>query len=181
MAMCTHLRAEGKTRDRLYRLFAVACVNAIRERLTDSRSRDAVDVAELYADGLATDEELRIARNAAGDAIWDNASDAAEVFPYAVVYVVKNSSMYVARSTQAAMLRAVIGPSNMPSVMPCADALRIARHIYTEKDWMGAPILADALEDRGADPRLLLCLRGLGPWMRGHWALDVVLGKRGSA
>ena len=59
------------------RLFAVRCVRQIQHFLTDIRSLDALDIAELYAVGGATDEDLAAARAAAGDAAWDAARDAA--------------------------------------------------------------------------------------------------------
>lgn len=48
--------------NRTLRLFAVACCRAVWPLLTDPRSRKAVEVAEQYADGLATDEEIENAR-----------------------------------------------------------------------------------------------------------------------
>lgn len=58
---------------REWRFFAVWCVRQVDYLLTDPRSRDALVVAELHANGKATNAELDAARNAA----WD-ASDAAD-------------------------------------------------------------------------------------------------------
>ena len=59
--------------DRTLRIFACKCVREVWHLLTDERSRNAVDVAERYAEGEATDEEL----SAAIDAAWSAASAAA--------------------------------------------------------------------------------------------------------
>lgn len=67
---------EGIVDDRTLRLFACRCVREVWHLLTDERSRNAVEVAERYADGLATDEDLEVARKsarksaAARDAAW---------------------------------------------------------------------------------------------------------------
>lgn len=61
------------------RLFAVWCARQVQHLMTDERSINAIDVAERYANGQATDEELAAASDAAwaaSDAAWD-ASDAA--------------------------------------------------------------------------------------------------------
>ena len=71
------LRAvEGK--DREIRLYAVWCARQVQHLLTDQRSLDALDVAERYALGQATKEELTAARDAAWDAARDAAYTAAE-------------------------------------------------------------------------------------------------------
>ena len=57
------------------RLFAVRCVRQVQHLLTDERSLRALDVAEAYAVGEATEDELWDARDAARDA-WDAARDA---------------------------------------------------------------------------------------------------------
>jgi hypothetical protein len=64
--MITHLRDLGS--HRRLRLFACACVRHVWHLLQDERSRRAVETAERYADGLATEEELRSAGAAAGEA-----------------------------------------------------------------------------------------------------------------
>jgi hypothetical protein len=47
------------------RLFACGCVRQIAEYIEDDRSRRAVDVAERYADGTTSEEELQAAYHAA--------------------------------------------------------------------------------------------------------------------
>ncbi|MCB1429598.1 MAG: hypothetical protein KDJ66_10820 [Nitratireductor sp.] len=72
-----------------WRLFAVWCARQVQHLMTDQRSLDALDVAERYANGEATDDELAAARDAAWcaardaarcdarDSAWDSAWDAA--------------------------------------------------------------------------------------------------------
>jgi hypothetical protein len=50
------------------RLFAVACCRCTWPTFVDDRSRHAVEVAERHADGMATDEELQVARHQAAEA-----------------------------------------------------------------------------------------------------------------
>ena len=69
--------------DREIRLYAVWCARQVQHLMTDKRSLDALDVAERYANGLATENELDIAgdaaRGAAGAAEGDAARAAQEV------------------------------------------------------------------------------------------------------
>ena len=58
---------EGIVDDKTLRLFAVGCARRVQHLMTDQRSLDALDVAERYANGNATKDEL----NAAMAAAWD--------------------------------------------------------------------------------------------------------------
>jgi hypothetical protein len=58
----------GVLPDKELRLFAVFCARSIEHLLTDDRSRNAIDVAERFANGEATDDELVTAREAAREA-----------------------------------------------------------------------------------------------------------------
>ena len=60
----------GVLDDRTLRLFAVFCARSVEHLLTDQRSRDAIDVAERHASGLASDKELAASNAAAWDAAW---------------------------------------------------------------------------------------------------------------
>ena len=63
--------------EREMRLFAVECARSVQHLMTDKRSIDALDVAERFANGLATQAELSTARAAAWAATGAAARDAA--------------------------------------------------------------------------------------------------------
>lgn len=115
--------------DRELRLYACWCVRLVWDRLTDPRSRAAVDVVERYARGEATaDEELRVACNAAWIAADDTdkavkagwtdaraadraaanaAAEAATISPYAAksevaAYAAKSAAEVAAYAAEAA-------------------------------------------------------------------------------
>ena len=52
------------------RLYAVWCARQVQHLMKDSRSIAALDVAERYANGSASDEDLAAARDAAWAAAW---------------------------------------------------------------------------------------------------------------
>ena len=61
------LNFEGLSEAQL-RLFAIRCARRVQHLMTDPRSIAALDVADRYAKGEATDDELSAARDAAWDA-----------------------------------------------------------------------------------------------------------------
>jgi hypothetical protein len=70
-------RAEPQ-HDREWRLYAVWCARQVQHLMKDPRSIAALDVAERHANGMATDEELTVARKAARQAAWAAWAAAAE-------------------------------------------------------------------------------------------------------
>ena len=71
---------KGIADDKTLRLFAVGCARRVQNLMQDKRSINALDVAERYANGEATEDELAAASDAAWGvaryAVWGAASDA---------------------------------------------------------------------------------------------------------
>ena len=91
-------------RDKEIRLFAVWCARQMQHKLSDERSIKALDVAEAYAWGKATREELKVAA-AAADAAYaadaDAADDAAAAYAavaaaYTAAYAAADAAAYAA-------------------------------------------------------------------------------------
>ena len=78
------------------RLFAVWCARQVQHLMTDQKSIKALDVAERYAQGQATHEELKQAR----DAAWNAAFVTACVTARAAAWAAETASAWdVARVT----------------------------------------------------------------------------------
>lgn len=95
--------------DARIRRYAVWCARQVQHLMADSRSVDALDVAERYADGLATDDELQTAGLAAwkvSDAsAWTAAGAAARVAIWVSVPLVAWTAAGTAASEAAIAAR----------------------------------------------------------------------------
>jgi hypothetical protein len=112
--------------DRESRLYAIWCARRVQHLMTGARLVDALAVAERYANGAATDADLRAACNAArdaaveaaagdasGDAAWNAARDAV----WAVEAAAGDAARAAERDAQSAELRrvcAAIGSGDDP-------------------------------------------------------------------
>ena len=114
--------------DRTLRLFAVWCARSTPlsdgrktgDLLTDPRSLAALEVAERFADGQATNDERDAAWAAAGDAAWAAAGDAAWDAAWdaagaardaawdAAWAAARNAARNASRAAQAAHLRTLV-------------------------------------------------------------------------
>ena len=96
--------------DRQWRLFAVWCARQVQHLMTDKRSLDALDVAERYANGQATDNELAAARDAAGAAARDAAGAVARDAARAVARAVaRDAARDAAGDAQIQTFREITG------------------------------------------------------------------------
>src|SRR5262249_50435458 len=81
------------------------------------------------------------------------------------------------------LLRDIFGnpfrPVTADPSWPTCPILAMASQMYGSRDFSAMTILADALQDAGCDNSDLLdhC-RGVGPHVRGCWAVDLLLGKK---
>ncbi len=89
--------------DKELRLFAVWCARQVQHLMTDPRSVKALDVAESFALGKATADELREAREVAwaAAAVAAAAREAAWVAAWEAAWVAARAAAWAAESTSA--------------------------------------------------------------------------------
>ena len=182
--------------DRKMRLFICACCRAFLAPTADERLREAIDVGERYADGLADKAERDAALAAAdqasravgGGILWMGAAVAANVPAAAAAAMTaaldEAADPAAERFRQCAILRDLFGNPFRPRRLEAAwlrwndrAVPRLARAQYDDGRFVDLPILADALEEAGCDDAELVghC-RGDGH-VRGCWAVDLLLGQ----
>jgi hypothetical protein len=196
-AMLEAVRARAS--ERKLRLFAIACGRRIWHRILAPRVRQAIEVAERFAEGRADPEEFQ--RSAAtirgGDHPAARGIMLSDPFlaaqrtaewvreccrRYAEWEGLRGGRADEARA-QANLLRELFGNLDRPvSVDPSWQSWtggtipNLARSIHEERAFDRMPILADALEDAGcADAAFVSHLRGPGPHFRGCFVLDSLL------
>jgi hypothetical protein len=183
------------------RLFICGLCRFLWRHLVDKRSRKAVEIAERYADGMASRVELQLASRAlpyyrygrasatvtsvVGDNPWGGASEIVQLIKFA-------QETYIGRTWSQPLI------GEAPKLLRCVFANpfrvvrsnatwlawndstipRIAQTIYDDLAFDGMPILADALEDAGCDDAdILRHCREPGEHVRGCWVIDLLLGK----
>jgi hypothetical protein len=181
------------------RLFAVGCCYHIWGLLHDKRSRKAVRVAERFAEGEATVEELEIAHEAAGEAAGDAeepqerdaahaaeaASDPSENLGILTSDYAMDAAGHLVRQAQHSLLLELLGPPFcLIDINPAwltwnyGTVQKIAQAIYDERAFDRMPILADALEEAGCTSQdILTHCRQPGEHVRGCWVVDLILGR----
>ena len=175
---------------RKLRLFAAACGRA--EVRANGPLYRAVEMAERFADGAASAEQLFFAN-------LDGPEGCGSTFPYCIAHEdAAKAAYYTAgrpgisearRKAEADLLRCIVRDPFSRSTLDAAcltpTVIALARGVYDEGRrlcgeldpvWLG--VLADAIEEAGCgDDELLEHLRGPGPHVRGCWAVDLILSK----
>lgn len=189
----------GKTTDRELRLFGCACCRRVWGLLAEECFRDAVEVAERFADGLADKKDLATARKVSGAALERNGLAGVSGPAYcalgsawsatrmpawtAAIYPLWAFTGGTERAAQAALLHEVFGNPYRPVAINAdwltPDVVSQAEAIYAGRAFEGMPALGDALEEagcRGLD--IIYHCREPREHVRGCWVIDAILGKR---
>jgi hypothetical protein len=196
--LCDKLRLSRRPAGRRrLRLYACACCRRVWDRLSDDRSRAAVEVAERYADGAALKSELdRVwgGRGRSGfpcDAVCDQIGRAVAQCSFEASSLQMTAAdggmtasyreIEAEQGVQAALLRDIFGNPYRPVAPDPAwvpsNAEVLAQAMYDSRDFAAMPLLADLLEEAGCPAAVSEHCRGPGPHVRGCWVVDLLLGK----
>src|SRR5262245_5812860 len=134
--------------ERRFRLFTCACCRRIWDQLTDERSRKVVEVAEAFADGLATGHQRARAYTAAGRVV----EKASGRWPYAAAECAQKIIVHAARALgrQAAPAAASGRYSRRPGqgAKPLTPEAERAHQASILRDIFGNPFGPVALDPR---------------------------------
>jgi hypothetical protein len=199
-AMLTFLADSQKASERKLRLFCCACFRRVWHLLSNERARHALEVAERFADGSATDDE----REEALAEVPSTRLFGAEAVRWALVAVARTgATMAVDAAGQTAacppgqeydpsrweaewhgqcdLLRDLFGPLPFRQVLVAPSwrtphVLEVARDIYDQRTFHRMTDLGQALHQAGCNDRGILrhCV-----WQKDHtrgcWVLDLLL------
>lgn len=181
-SLLKYLKDGGKAMCRKLRLYGCGCVRLVWSHLKDPRSERAVEVAELFADGIATNEELKKAERMASQATVGRRTWAL-MAARATVYDDGSGGFCAAkRKDKLGLIRCVFGnpfhPVGFDPAWRTPSLTAVAQAIYAERRFADMPILADALEEAGCTSADILdhCRNGQ-EHVRGCWVVDLILGK----
>ena len=181
---------------RRLRLFACAECRRQLHNVVRDEFRNALDVAERYAAGAATDAELSAASRATMYGSARRRANRAQSPTLGLIHwlvqpdvsMLSAASLAVAskpaaRQWQCQVLRDIFGNPFRPVAFDpdwrTDTAVALARRMYESRDFTAMPILADALQDAGCDRDDILahCRDANATHVRGCWVVDLVLGK----
>jgi hypothetical protein len=182
-----------KASERKLRLFACACTRVIWDLLEDERARQAVEVAERYADGLASEAELSAAAKRAWEAVDACPSEA----NYAACATVESDILTAAQEAahdasmegksgalkeQCTLLRDIFGNPfravTLPPSCQTPEIISLAQTIYDQREFNQLPMLVAALRKAGCnDPDILSHGYQSSQHVPGCWGVDLILGE----
>lgn len=190
-ALLAHLQQSGNPSPRKLRLFAVACSRRLWPHI-DTLGRAAVEIAEQFADGMASPEQMRAARlacqGAGSQAAWYAAASNPAIGARNAARSAQSAAAQTGSETaellaQAKLLREVFGNPFQPVLYDLfwlreKLTVELAQSIYDDSAFERMPELADALHTAGChDSAILNHCRQTEPHVRGCWLLDLVLRK----
>jgi hypothetical protein len=168
---------------RKLRLFPVGCFRSGVPR-TPPQMAAALDLIERYADGKATEADVRSTSKGATFSLLTTVCHP-DPYDYAVHGGIWFGPARKRPTLAVAILRDLFGNPFRPVALDAACLAwndgtipKLAQAIYDERAFDRLAILADALEDAGCtDTDILGHLRSPGPHVRGCWPVDALLGK----
>jgi hypothetical protein len=182
------LDAVGRDRptDRRFRAFACACLREVYDVLPDRRSRQVVDVAEQFANGLTSRRKLEQAARAAGEAAREAWFGVQEGGVPDHLFYLANAASELGEETGAraawsvchllaglagphvprdvpGLIREVFGNPFRSPALPDGwrawnrgTVVRLAQQIREEQRFDEMPVLGDALEEAGCTDTTIL-------------------------